>query len=174
MSLLAHLLLKRFSHSCFYVFTHIRNFLKYETSLELRVLVLVLFNFQGPFAVLFTSFFEVFRLATYLSYHTSNRLSRVFLNFFIFYFRTFGSKISKQSNLTMSLELFKSRSIALFSCFLAFVRAVVRQLCYNTTSYPFCQHLFLFFFSFLQIVFLFRRIIFNITVCKFCYSRLFL
>ena len=81
--------------------------------------------------------------ATYLSYHTFKRLSRVFQNFFEAFFQKPVS--------IKSVFLPKAASLAGFASLSR--RSLVRQLCYITTFHSVCQHLFSIFFLFLQIVY---------------------
>ena len=100
---------------------------------------LTLFNFQGPLSL--PSFCSL--SATYLSYHTFKRLSRVFFKLFLNLFSAGGYQSSPHP---LRNPLFMR--VLLISC-----RSLVRQLSYNTI-FPFvCQHLFSNFFLFLQIVY---------------------
>ena len=138
------------SHMCFYVFSHIRNFFEVRNFFRITGLfVLVLFNFQGPCAVRFIHFIELFRSATLLLYHTVWRLSRVFSNFFYFLFLNFRSKTEIQK---LRFRVVGFLPVPIHSRFSLVFFALVRQLCYNTTTISKCQHLFSIFFPLLQIV----------------------
>ena len=106
--------------------------------------VFALFNFQGPLLSLFRSRSFV---TAYLSYHTSKLLSRVFFKLFSKFFRRAGfhsSPFLPENPLFMRFSH-------------SFLRSLVRQLCYHTTYFSFCQLFFSNFFHLLQIVYFSRH-----------------
>ena len=84
-------------------------------------------------------------MATYLSYHTFKRLSRVF-------FKTFFEPRFRPVGIIQVRIRSESRCSCGFR--LTLCCSPVRQLCYNTTFPLLCQHLFSNFFPFLQTVLL--------------------